>query len=85
MKPLNGNLEDYLRLKFKRVGVNLEDVFERDAFDAIRARLTRRRAGTNEVESHLHPLVVQNLIVKCMNQCMELGMTRVSGELVGRV
>jgi type II secretory pathway predicted ATPase ExeA len=85
LKSLNGNLEDYLTLKFKRVGASLADVFEADAYDAIRARLTRRRHGTNEVESQLYPLVVQNLVVKCMNQVVELGLGKISGELVGRV
>jgi len=85
LKPLNGNLEEYLALKFKRVGARLDDIFERDAYDAIRARLTRRRQGTNEVETQMYPLVVQNLIVKAMNQAVELGLDKISGELVGRV
>lgn len=85
LKPLNGNLEDYLALKFKRVGLQLEDVLERDAYDAIRTRLTRRRPGTADVESHLYPLVVQNLLVKCMNQAAELGLPKVNADLVGRV
>ncbi|MGN6229153.1 MAG: ExeA family protein [Dyella sp.] len=85
LSPLNGNLEEYLTLKFNRVQVKLESIFEPDAYDAIRARLTRRRPGTNEAESQLYPLVVQNLIVKCMNQAVELGLPKVSGELVGRV
>ncbi|MBN8714397.1 MAG: AAA family ATPase [Xanthomonadales bacterium] len=85
LKPLNGNLEEYLTLKFKRVGARPADLFEADAYDAIRARLTRRRPGTNEVETQMYPLVVQNLIVKCMNQAVELGLDKISGELVGRV
>jgi len=85
LKPLNGNLEEYLRLKFKRVGADITQIFDKDAFDAIRARLTRRRHGTNEVESQLYPLVVQNLIIRCLNQCAELGQTRISAEQVERV
>ena len=85
LKPLNGNLEEYLALKLKRVGVRPEDLFEKDAFDAIRARLTRRRHGTNEVESQLYPLVVQNLVVRCLNQCIELGFPKISAKLVERV
>jgi len=85
LKPLNGNLEEYLSLKFKRLGVKLEDIFTADAYDAIRARLTRRRQGTNETESHLYPLRVQNLIVKCMNQAVEIGLEKIDGDLVGRV
>lgn len=85
LKPLNGNLEEYLALKFKRVGASCDAIFERDAYDAIRARLTRRRQGTNEVDTQMYPLVVQNLIVKAMNQAVELGLGKISGELVGRV
>jgi len=85
LKPLNGNLEEYLALKLKRVGSRPEDLFEPDAYDAIRARLLQRRQGTNEVVSQLYPLVVQNLVVKCMNQAVELGLDKISGELVGRV
>lgn len=85
LRPLNGNLEEYLTLKFKRVGSTLDAIFERDAYDAIRARLTRRRPGTNEVDTQMYPLVVQNLVVKCMNQVMELGLDKISAELVGRV
>lgn len=85
LKSLNGNLEEYLTLKFKRVGKRLDEIFEKDAFDAVRARLTRVRPNTQHVESHLYPLVVQNLIVKAMNQAVELGLAKISGELIGRV
>ncbi|MCH2092697.1 MAG: AAA family ATPase [Pseudoxanthomonas sp.] len=85
LKSLNGNLEEYLTFKFKRVGLDPAAVFDPDAFDAIRARLTRTRPGTNQAESHLYPLIVQNLIVKCMNQAVELGLPRINAELVGRI
>lgn len=85
LKSLNGNLEEYLAMKFKRIGVALDDIFDSDAFDAIRARLTRRRNGSAEVESHLYPLVVHNLCVKAMNSAVELGMPKVNAQLVGRV
>lgn len=85
LKPLNGNLEEYLGLKFKRVGIALGDVFETDAFDALRARLTRRRPNTTSVESHLYPLNVHNAICKAMNAAADLGLPKVTAELVGRV
>lgn len=85
LKPLNGNLEDYLRLKLKRIGSAPEALFEPDAYDAIRARLTQRDQRTGEVTSQLYPLVVQNLVVKCLNQAVELGLTKISAQLVGRV
>lgn len=85
LKSLNGNLEEYLTLKFKRVGATLDQVFEADAFDAIRARLTRRRANSPEVESQLYPLVVHNLCAKAMNQAVDLGFAKVNAQLIGRV
>jgi type II secretory pathway predicted ATPase ExeA len=84
LKSLNGNLEEYLALKFKRIGSSLDDVFDKDAFDAIRARLTRRRTN-NEIESHLYPLVVHNLCIKAMNQAVELGLPKVNAKLVEKV
>lgn len=85
LKSLDGNLEEYLALKFKRIGVALDDVFEADAYDAIRARLTRRRANSPEVESNLYPLVVHNLVAKAMNEAAELGFDKINAQLIGRV
>lgn len=85
LNPLNGNLEDYLTLKFKRVGMKLDEVFAGNAFDAIRARLTFRAQGSNEVESHVYPLVVHNLVITCLNRAADLGMDRIDADLVGKV
>lgn len=85
LRPLNGNLQEYLALKFKRVGADVDAVFDADAYDAIRARLTRRRVGTNEVESHLYPLVVNNLVIKCLNAAVDLGLPKISAQLIGKV
>lgn len=85
LKPLNGNLEEYIGLKFKRVGLDLNALFERDAFDAIRQRLTRKRPGRDDVESHLFPLVVNNLVIKCLNQAAEIGLPKVNADLVARI
>jgi len=84
LKSLNGNLEEYLAHKFKRIGVALFDLFEADAFDAIRARLTRRRLN-GEVESHLYPQVVQNLVAKAMNEAADLALPKISAQLIGRL
>lgn len=85
LRPLNGSLEQYLGLKFKRVGKELDDLFERDAFDAMRARLTRRIGNTTNVESHLYPLNVHNLVLKAMNLAVEIGLAKVNAELVRKV
>lgn len=82
LRPLDKHLEDYLKLKFRRVGKALEDVFDADAFDAIRERLTLRRRGDTHVESHVYPLNVQILVARAMNACVELGLGRVSREVI---
>lgn len=82
LQPLNGNLEDYLTLKFKRIGSDAEKVFASDAFDAIRDRLTRRRPGTQAVESQLYPLNVHNVAIRAMNMAADLGYGQVNAELV---
>ncbi len=42
IKGLNGNIKDYLRLKFKRINAKVEDIFEDGAFTALNGRLTTK-------------------------------------------
>jgi type II secretory pathway predicted ATPase ExeA len=82
LQPLNGNLEKYLELKFKRVGRSLTDIFEKDAFDAIRARLSVHR-GTSRVPVNMaYPLIVNNCVTAAMNSAAELGMAKINAELI---
>lgn len=82
LAPLNGNLEEYLDLKFKRIGKKLTEVFAKDAYDAMRVRLTLRRRGSDGVDSMLYPLVVNNLVTKAMNLCAEIGAEKIDAEVV---
>lgn len=85
LQPLDTNLDDYLALKFKRIGLSLDDIVEKGTGDAIRSRLVRANPATRKPESQCYPLIVQNLLVKCMNAAAELGLPRVNADLVGRV
>lgn len=82
LQPLNGNLEDYLRLKFKRVNRSLEDIFEADAFDAIRGRLSVHRGTSRMPVNMMYPLIVNNCVMAAMNSCVDLGMTKINAELI---
>lgn len=82
LQPLNGNLEQYLELKFKRVGKSLDEVFAADAYDAIRARLVQRRAGSAQTISMMYPLVVNNAVRKAMNLAAEIGEPRINAEII---
>lgn len=81
--PLDRNLEEYLKFKFERQGNTVAKVFEDDAFEAIRKRLTRQENG--RVISHLNPLMVNNLVTKALNLCAEIGEEKVSAEVIKRL
>jgi len=82
LKPLNGNLRDYLALKFKRIGKDVDDLFEPEAFDALRERLVFRRRGSNEEFSMLYPLVVNRTVVSALNMAAEIGADKISADII---
>lgn len=83
LMPLGDDLEKYLALKFKRVGIDdLGLLFAADAYDGIRARLTKSKPGRREVYSQLYPLVVNNLVTKAMNRAAESCIPIISGDLL---
>lgn len=89
LQPLNGDLEDYLELKFTRarhmhaVGDRaLDSIFEAGACDAIRDRLTLKRRGSDSTVSMHYPLVVNNLVTRCLCLAQEIGAERVTADIV---
>lgn len=88
MKPLDGQVEAYLKHKFARIGVDYLSVFDPTAFDVIRGRLqmseTTGRGAARSVttRSLCYPLAVNNLVSGAMNLAVRLSETKVSGELV---
>ena len=81
--PLDGNVKEYLTLKLKRAGKEVEDVFSADAFQAIVMRLTRD--SSRGKVSMVYPLVVNNLATKAMNLAAKLGEARISAEVIKEV
>lgn len=82
LAPLEEHLEPYLALKFKRLGKPLEDVFEDDAYLAMRECLTYQSRNSRAPISMLYPLVVNNFTIKCMNLAAELGQRKVNADVV---
>lgn len=80
--PLNGNLEEYLAHKLKRLNVDLAAIFAADAYDAIRARWTKVKPGSKEVLSQLYPLVVNNTVTRAMNRAADIGVPLITGDLI---
>lgn len=85
LMPLDAVLEDYLRLKFKRVGASYDAVFAKDAADGIRARLTRQGKTPRDSMSMVYPLTVNRLVVRALNLAAEMGEPRVTAELVKEI
>lgn len=82
LPPLDADLEAYLAHKFKRFELTLEQVFERDAFDAIRARLIYTPRGAKAGVSTCYPLAVHNLVSRAMNAAAAVGYPQVDAHVV---
>lgn len=84
LPPLDAQLEPYIAHRFERAGVPAQRVLDAGAIDALRSRLSpvdkRQRAG-----SLLYPLVIHNVITAAMNAAAELGLERVSADIVKEV
>lgn len=82
LMPLDAVLEDYLRLKFKRVGADYSAIFAADACDGIRQRLTHQGKTPRETFSEVYPLTVNRTVIRAMNLAAQIGETRITAELV---
>lgn len=84
LDPLDGDLEGYLKHKFARFDLKVEDVLEPDAVHAIRARLnyTPRGSKVTGMRSMCFPLVVNNLICRAMNAATKAGWGKVDAEVI---
>lgn len=82
IKGLNGHLQDYLSVKFKRVGKTADDIFSEDAFDALGRRLTSTSRDGKEKISHAYPLLVNNYVARAMNLAFEMGEAKITADVV---
>lgn len=82
LEPLDANLEGYLQHKFQRFDLRLDQVFEPDAFDAIRARLIYTPRGARSSVSTCYPLAVHNLVARAMNAAAAAGWPKVDAQVV---
>ncbi len=84
LQPLDADLEGYLKHKFARFDLKVDDVMAPDAVDAIRARLTFTPRGGKGVglRSMCYPLVVNNLVCRAMNAATKAGWDKVDAQVV---
>jgi type II secretory pathway predicted ATPase ExeA len=81
IRGLNGNTKEYLKLKFKRINIKIEDIFDDSAFKALSERLTTRDRRNRSI-SHAYPLVVNNYAARAMNMAFEMGEKKVTADVV---
>lgn len=85
LAPLNkeADLEQYLKLKFARVGIKHENVLDKNVYKAAIDKLTRktRRGGY----SMAYPLTVNNLIKQAMNTAADVGQPMVDADTLAAV
>lgn len=74
--PLGRDLEAYLRHKFARINIKVSDVLAEDAYDAIRAVLY------SDGDDMSYPLVVNNLVARCMNEAAATAWAKVDAQVV---
>lgn len=82
LRSLDGDLEGYLRHKFRNSGVKFEALFAPDAMDAIRKRLWYLERNTKQAISVCHPLVVNNLVSLAMNACAKAAWDKVDAKVI---
>lgn len=88
LQPLDNHVQGYLQHKFARVDMEMGAVLEPGAVDAIREALrtteTRTWRGHRETreKSLCHPLAVNNLVTRAMNEAVKIGAAKVSAPLI---
>jgi type II secretory pathway predicted ATPase ExeA len=87
LPPLNQHVGDYLKFKFKRIGVDVATVISPDGISAIEQRLGYQPTGNTRSmkretqSSWLYPLAVGNLVVACINTAASLGVPLVTADV----
>lgn len=82
LESITKELEGYLKLKFERIGINVNDVIAKDAYDAIRTRLVVQTTRGKLVDL-CYPLVVNNLITRAMNEAAKLHFGVIDANVIG--
>jgi type II secretory pathway predicted ATPase ExeA len=82
--PLDRHVEAYIGHRLARVNKAVADIFDADAFDAIRSKLTRTVRGGKASEglSICYPLVVNNLVAKAMNNAALISVSKIGADLI---
>jgi type II secretory pathway predicted ATPase ExeA len=78
LRPLDNELEAYLKHRFTLVGLDLAKMMPAAAIEALRAKLT----GRNGDYSLLYPLAVHNVLTAAFNEAARLGVPKLTADLI---
>jgi type II secretory pathway predicted ATPase ExeA len=81
IRGLNGNVKDYLAMKFKRIGAKVEDIIDDAAIAALGQRLTMRDRRDKTI-SHSYPLTIHSYVAAAMNYAYETGEAKVTEAVI---
>jgi type II secretory pathway predicted ATPase ExeA len=86
LQPLDQDLEGYLRHKLRGFEAKFDQVFAKDAMDAIRQRLIHipRDGKADQAQSECFPLNVNNLVCRAMNAAAKVGWPNVNAQVVAK-
>ena len=84
IRGLNGNIKDYLTLKFKRVGARADDIFEAAALKMLSERL-KTKDKNNKSISRAYPLTVNNYAARAINMAYEMGEAKVTEAVIAAI
>jgi type II secretory pathway predicted ATPase ExeA len=82
IRGLNGNLREYVEIKFRRIGKSAADILAEDAYAALGQRLTSTSRDGKRTVSHAYPLLVNNYVARAMNLAYEMGEPLITGDVV---
>ncbi|MBE2242457.1 MAG: AAA family ATPase [Burkholderiaceae bacterium] len=87
LEPLDNDLEAYLRHKFERAGLAMDQLLGTDAVDAIRARLVvvPRGGSGKDGKSICYPQVVNNLMCRAFNGAARVSWPRVDAQVIAGI
>ena len=83
LQPLGADLKLYVHKRLQMSGLDPAKVFDDDAVEAVRERLTVRGAAVNRAAISLcYPLAVLNVMAMAMNAAAAIGAPRVTRDVV---
>jgi len=81
---LSADVEEYIRHKFKRTGANADNIFDADAYEAFRRKLTQKNLRGKE-EDQTFPLLINNLAAKAINMAARIGEEKVTADIILKI